>query len=590
MFMKRVTKRTYQIFWQHAKRYPVALFVVIFGIIAGSVVNLLPALLYRDFFNVLQTASGPSPEVAQELITILFKILALFGLSWLIWRILLFVNSYFQPRVMRDLSNTCFAYLHKHAPSFFHNNFVGALVKRVNKFSRSFEKIADLVTFNFIRIVVDLIVIMIVLSLNNWIFAAAVAAWVVVFVVMNYFWSMYKLKYDIMRSEQDSKQTGVLADTITNHENVKLFNGYEREKTYFGNVSERLRYLNTLTWNLGQIFETIQVLLMFLLEFGMMYIAVIFWQKGQLTIGDFFLIQTYVIGLFHKLWDVGRYIRDYYESLADAEEMTEIFETPHEIKDSLNAAPLVVTKGEIVFDTVSFQYNKTRSIIKKFDLTIPAGQRLALVGHSGAGKSTIVKLLLRTHDVTRGTLKIDGQSILHVTLESLWQHVSYVPQDPILFHRTLIDNIRYGRPEATDEEVYEAARLAHAHEFIESFPEKYETYVGERGVKLSGGERQRVAIARAILKNAPILILDEATSSLDSESEKLIQDALHNLMKNKTVIVIAHRLSTIMSMDRILVIEDGEIVEDGTHKQLVRKKHGFYRKLWDLQAGTFIGE
>ncbi|PIR75324.1 MAG: hypothetical protein CO030_00875 [Candidatus Magasanikbacteria bacterium CG_4_9_14_0_2_um_filter_42_11] len=588
--MKRVTKRTYQIFWQHAKRYPVALFVVIFGIIAGSVVNLLPALLYKDFFNVLQGASSPSPEVAQQLIAILFKILGLFGLSWVIWRVLLFVNSYFQPRVMRDLSNTSFAYMHKHAPSFFHDNFVGSLVKRVNKFSRAFENIADLITFSFIRIAVDLVVIMIVLSMNNWIFAAAVAAWVFVFVVMNYFWSMYKLKYDVMRSEQESKVVGVLADTITNHENVKFLNGYTREKTYFGVVTERLRYLNTLTWNLGQIFETIQVLLMFLLEFGMMYIAVKFWQKGQMTIGDFVLIQAYVIGLFHKLWDVGRYIRDYYESMADAEEMTAIFETPHEITDVRNAKSLVVSKGEIVFDNVSFYYNKTRPIMKKFYLTISPGQRIALVGHSGAGKSTIVKLLLRTHDVTRGSLMIDGQSISKVTLESLWQHVSYVPQDPILFHRSIIDNIRYGRPEATDEEVYEAVRLAHAHEFIESFPETYNTFVGERGVKLSGGERQRVAIARAILKNAPILILDEATSSLDSESEKLIQDALHNLMKGKTVIVVAHRLSTIMSMDRILVIEDGEIVEDGSHKQLLRKKRGFYRRLWDLQAGTFIGE
>ncbi|OIO19324.1 MAG: hypothetical protein AUJ37_03090 [Candidatus Magasanikbacteria bacterium CG1_02_41_34] len=577
-------------FWQHAIRYPVAFFVVIFGVIAGSVVNMIPPLLYRDFFNVLQVTGTPNADVAHQLIQILIKILGVFGLSWVIWRTLLFTNNYFQPRVMRDLSNTCFAYIHKHAPSFFHNNFVGSLVKRVNKFSRSFEGIADLLTFNFIRIFVDITVVMTVLSMNNIVFGVALGVWVAIFLIMNYFWSMYKLKYDVMRSGQESKVVAVLADTITNHENVKFLNGYAREKTYFGVVTERLRYLNTLTWNLGQIFETVQVLLMFLLEFVMMYLAVGFWQKGQLTIGDFVLIQAYVITTFDKLWDVGRYIKNYYEHIADAEEMTSIFETPHEIQDIPTATPLVVSKGEIVFDNVSFYYNKTRSIMKKFCLTISSGQRIALVGHSGAGKSTIVKLLLRTHDVTRGNLTIDGQNISDVTLESLWQHVSYVPQDPILFHRSIIDNIRYGRPEATDEEVHDAARLAHAHQFIESFPEKYDTFVGERGVKLSGGERQRVAIARAILKNAPILILDEATSSLDSESEKLIQDALHNLMKGKTVIVIAHRLSTIMSMDRILVIEDGEIVEDGTHKQLLRKSKGFYRRLWDLQAGTFIGE
>jgi ATP-binding cassette subfamily B protein len=588
--MKPVTRTTYHMFWHHAKTYPVALFVVFFGVVAGSLVNLIPALYYKQFFDVLQFATGTPAEVGVQLTAILFNILGMFFLSWLIWRVLLFTHNYFLPRVMRDLDNTCFAYLHKHAPTFFHNNFVGSLVKRVNKFSRAFDKILNIILFDFTRIVVDLTFILIVLSIKNWVFGVVIGAWVVLFVLLNYFWSMYKLKFDVMRSEQDSKQTGVLADTITNHDNVKLLVGYERERSYFAEVSERLRYLNTYTWNLGQAFETIQVLLMFLLEFGIMYLSVGMWKEGALTIGDFFLINTYVIGLFHKLWDIGRYIRDYYEHLADAAEMTEIFETPIDIVNTRNAKPLVVERGEIDFDRVTFQYNKTRSIIKDFTLSIASGQRIALVGHSGAGKSTIVKLLLRSHDVTSGTLMIDGQRIDKVTLESLWQNVSYVPQDPILFHRTLMDNIRYGKPEATDEEVMEAARLAHAHEFIQSFPERYETFVGERGVKLSGGERQRVAIARAILKNSPILILDEATSSLDSESERLIQDALQNLMKGKTVIVIAHRLSTIMAMDRILVIEDGEVVEDGTHKQLLRKKNGFYKKLWDIQAGTFIGE
>ncbi len=590
MKKKNLNKVTYTVFWNHAKRYPIRLGVVFFGIVLGTLINLTPALLYKEFFDVLQFAGAPSAAVADELIAILFKVLGVFFLSWTVWRGLLYTNNYFQPYVMRDLMDTCYAYLHKHSPTFFNNNFVGSFVKRVNKFSRTFEGVADLITFNFLRIAIDVTAITIILSFQNWKFSAALLIWLVVMIVLNYVWSIYKMPYDIERSEQDSKKTGILADSITNHNNIKLFNGYDRERAYFGEATERLRYLNTFTWNLAQHFETFQVLMMFMLEFAMMYLAVLLWKDGLMTFGDFVLVQTYVIEIFRKMWDFGRYIRDYYEHMADAREMTEILVEPHAITDLKSAKPLIVKKGKVEFKQVSFSYNKTRRIIKNFDLTIKPGERIALVGHSGAGKSTIVKLLLRSHDISSGKILIDGQKISHVTLQSLWSQVSYVPQDPILFHRTLIENIRYGRPDATDEEVHEAARLAHAHEFIESFPQQYDTYVGERGVKLSGGERQRVAIARAILKNSPILILDEATSSLDSESERLIQDALKNLMKDKTVIVIAHRLSTIMAMDRILVVEAGEIAEEGTHKQLLRKKNGFYKKLWDIQAGTFIGE
>ncbi|MCK4891750.1 MAG: ATP-binding cassette domain-containing protein, partial [Candidatus Pacebacteria bacterium] len=233
---------------------------------------------------------------------------------------------------------------------------------------------------------------------------------------------------------------------------------------------------------------------------------------------------------------------------------------------------------------------KTRKVFEKFDLTIKGCQRVALIGPSGAGKTTVIKLLLRNFDVFGGKILIDDQDISKVTQESLWENISLVPQDPILFHRSLMENIRYGKFDATDVEVIKASKLAHCHEFISDLPEKYDTFVGERGVKLSGGERQRVAIARAILRNAPILVLDEATSSLDSQSESLIQDALDKLMKNKTVIVIAHRLSTIVKMDRIIYIDKGRIIEEGTHEELLRKNKGQYRKLWELQAGGFIAD
>ena len=277
-----------------------------------------------------------------------------------------------------------------------------------------------------------------------------------------------------------------------------------------------------------------------------------------------------------------------YERLAEAEEMTLVLNLPHQIIDTPNAKRLKVKDGKIKFDKVSFKYDDGEEIIKNIDFEIKPGQTVALVGLSGSGKSTLTKLLLRLYDVTSGKILIDNQDISKVNQESLRKNVSLVPQEPILFHRNLMENIRYGRFEASDEEVKKAAKLAYCDEFVSKLKDGYHSMVGDRGIKLSGGERQRVAIARAILKNSPILVLDEATSSLDSESEKYIQKSLTNLMKNKTVLIIAHRLSTIRKVDRIIVISDKKIVEDGTHNQLIKLKNGVYRKLWQIQVGGFI--
>ncbi len=288
-----------------------------------------------------------------------------------------------------------------------------------------------------------------------------------------------------------------------------------------------------------------------------------------------------------RLWKVGKNIRTIYEAIADANEMTEILLTPHEIKDAPNAQNLTVKQGKINFTKVNFSYREGVDVLNNFSLTISPGERVALIGPSGGGKSTIVKLLFRFYDIQSGQIVVDGQNIAGITQDSLRANMALVPQEPILFHRTLMENIRYAKINASDEEILEAAKKAHAHDFISAFPESYNTLVGERGIKLSGGERQRVAIARAILKNAPILVLDEATSSLDSESEMLIKDALRSLMKNRTTIVIAHRLSTIMQMDRIVVIDGGNIIEQGKHKELLKVQEGLYQRLWEIQAGGF---
>ena len=293
-----------------------------------------------------------------------------------------------------------------------------------------------------------------------------------------------------------------------------------------------------------------------------------------------------MLDLGDKVFSFSRIVRDIYQSYADAKEMVEIMKLPPAIQDAPDAKPLQSSRGEIVFDQVNFHFNPSKPVLRSISVTIKAGEKVALVGPSGAGKSTFVKLLLRFHDVKEGAIKIDGQDIRNVTKASLYEAISLVPQDPVLFHRSLRENIRYGKPSASDEEVEQAAKLAHCDEFIRETAAGYDTFVGERGIKLSGGERQRVAIARAILKNAPILVLDEATSSLDSHSESLIQEALQNLMQGRTTIVIAHRLSTIRKMDRIVVIDNGQVIEQGTHDELTQRD-GLYSHLWELQAGGF---
>jgi ATP-binding cassette subfamily B protein len=420
--------------------------------------------------------------------------------------------------------------------------------------------------------------------------AMVIIVWIVVFSIFNFSFSIWKLKYDIASSAADSASTGTLADILGNQNAIELFASHRDESAIFRQATEKQAQATLTVWNLNNIIDAVQAGLIVIVEFAIFYYAVVMWGEGLVTAGTFVLVQVYVIQLAGRLWDFGRIIRTVYEGYADSKEMVQILALPHDVKTLPGAKPLSVANGTIEFDAVTFNFQGTRKVLDGVSLLIPGGQKVALVGPSGAGKTTIVRLLLRLYDTTSGRIRVDGQDIRRVTLETLHKSLALVPQDPILFHRTLMENIRYGRSTATDEEVMAAAEQAHCDEFIAALPEKYQTYVGERGVKLSGGERQRVAIARAILKNAPILILDEATSSLDSRSEALIQDALERLMKGKTTIVIAHRLSTIRQMDRIIVVDGGKVIEDGTHDELLADEKSLYRKLWELQAGGFMAE
>jgi len=571
-------------YWQVIRKYKVSFFTIIIFTIVFSALDVYIPLQYLKLWDVLSTNDFSVVSTAKAII-ILVLILNIFG--WIIRRVSGFSLAYFESKVKAGLREQAFSYLIGHSHSFFANNFSGSLTQKISKYANSFEKLTDKMAADalplFIRSVGTVIAIYVLFPK----YAYILGVFCIVFLVTAFIYTRYKLKYDVLASMADSKTTGVLADAIGNHSSIQFFTGYKYEQNYAGKVIEEQQKATVLNWYLWEGLTVIQSFYLVITQFIIFWVAIGDWQISLITLPIMILLQTYFIRLGDNLWSFAGIVRTYYDSFANAQEMALIFDTPYEIVDN----PIEVAKnikGEVIFDNVTYVYkNNNNKVLDSFSLKIPAGQKIAIVGSSGAGKTTFVRLLMRLFNLTSGQITIDGIDISKISQQNLREQIAFVPQDPILFHRTLMENIRYGRRDATDEEVLEAAHLAHCDDFIDQLPLKYKTYVGERGVKLSGGERQRVAIARAILKNAPILILDEATSSLDSHSESLIQDALIKLIKGKTTIVIAHRLSTIRQMDRIIVLEKGKIIEDGTHEELVNKKSGLYKKLWDLQAGGF---
>lgn len=587
--MKTTTKQTIRLFISQMGKEKLLMSLVIFGISIAVSMDIISVFFYKDFFDILSSDLEKN-IIVPKLTKIILSILTINAVAWIFWRIGEFSANRFWPKIMGNIRNDSFKYLHQHSYGFFNNNFVGALVKKVSKLVNAFEGLANKLFWDLLPLAIRVVGIIAILFTINTTIGMVMLGWVAIFTIFNYLFANYKLKYDIERSEADTRITATLADTITNNINLKLFTSQSLEEEKFGKENLDWGRKAKKTWDLGSILDGSQAFLTISLEFVIFYLGIKLWQNGTITLGYFVMFQGFLLQIIYNIWNLGRVIREVYERFSDAEEMIVILNTPHEIKDLPNARKLEVTEGKIEFKNVSFGYNKKNHVIKNFDLTINPGEKVALIGPSGGGKSTIVKLLFRFFDINEGQILIDNQDVKTVTQKSLRKNLSLVPQDPILFHRSLIKNIRYGKQHATDREIIEAAKLANCHEFISKFPENYQTYVGERGVKLSGGERQRIAIARAILKNAPVLVLDEATSSLDSHSEMLIQQALDRLMKDKTTIVIAHRLSTIMKMDRIIVIKEGKIEEIGTHKELTTKDGSLYKMLWEIQAGQFIRE
>lgn len=573
-------------YWDQVKKYPTLLVITISGALLLQVANLVTPLYMRKLINIL-VANNPTSGNVHALIAILFVVVSMWCLDWIAKRMQGFSNNYLQARVMTALQVKAFDYTLGHSNNFFVSNFAGSLTHKIKQISRSFEVIMDSIIFQFFPTLLFVIGAVTILFIHNHTLGIALGIWSICFIIFQLYVSRLRQPLRVERAEADTHVTATLADAISNQATISLFSAQTFEKNLFRTVIEDWRSKTEKLWMADEyIWMGIGVFII-AIQSIMMFGAVYFWQQGVLTPGDFVLIQSYLLTTFGQLVGINRELRQFYSAIAEAGEILEILKMPHEVQDMPHAKRVSVNRGEIEFINVGFNFHEDRNILNNFSLKIKENEKVALVGPSGAGKSTITKLLLRLFDVKKGSILIDEQNIAEVTQDSLREAISFVPQEPVLFHRTLMENIRYGRQGATDDEVYDAARKAHCHEFIAALPEKYNTFVGERGIKLSGGERQRVAIARAILKNTPILILDEATSSLDSESEALIQDALRVLMEGKTVVVIAHRLSTIMHMDRIIVIEKGHVVANGTHTQLLQND-GLYKKLWSIQAGGFL--
>jgi ATP-binding cassette subfamily B protein len=569
-------------------RYPVlSIGIVLVILLAQTTMLFVPVYLQRLVDAFIQLSPGAF-TTWQFLLIYVLPIPGLHSVSWIFWRSSGFIASTLRPRIDRDMFERAFRAVLDQSYRFFSDNFTGSLVRRVTSLSYGFADLVDAFWWNILPMLVTVFGGMLLLGLKQPIFAGILFVWILSALYGQVWISRKKLPYDEKRATAQTIMTGAAADAMTNMTNISLFTGRLYEEKRFDDLVETHTKLRQLSWRIGEVGMLIQNVAGFVCEVAMMALVVMYWRQGVMTVGDIVFVQGILLTAFSNTHHLGGTIRRIYEAGADTHEMLDILEAIPEVLDAKGAKKLVIKRGAIEFDHVSFAYHKELVVLRDLLFSVTPKEKVALVGASGSGKTTVTKLLFRFFDLQDGAIKLDGQDISKVTQNSLREAIAYVPQEPVLFHRSLMDNIRYGLRGATDKEVVRAAKLAHCHDFILETQNGYETLVGERGVKLSGGERQRIAIARAILKDAPILVLDEATSSLDSESESLIQDALKKLMRNKTVIVIAHRLSTVMEMDRIIVMQDGKIIDEGTHDEL-RAKVGIYQKLWNIQAGGFQG-
>lgn len=588
----KTTGRTLHYYWQEVKKYKwYSLGMVISTPIVVFIRAILAPLIFADLIEKA-TLGLPAAEMLRVAAVEIIGFFALYVFNKVVLEELrLYWCWKMEVLAMYDLAVNCFTVVNDQSMQFHNDRFSGSLVSQTNKFVWAFERLVDTVIWDLWPTLAYIIMVIVVLAPQVPWFAAGIVGFAAIYALVSGM-SFKKIAHlSDNAAAAETKQTGQLADSISNIISVKSYAHEAHERHRYANFSRA-----TLDANYKQMHATIKRDIEFNgVQIGITALILVFLVFGRewlgISIATLVLIVNYAQTIQGELWNINSIFKNINRVFGDAHEMTIILDMVDDVVDAPNASELILAQASVNFDKISFKHKDAKEpIFQDFTLQVKPGERIGLVGVSGSGKTTLTKLLLRFADVDAGQITISDQNIKEVTQRSLRENIAYVPQETSLFHRSIAENIAYGKLDATPEEIRRAAELANAHEFIKDLPDGYDTLVGERGIKLSGGQRQRIAIARAILKDAPILVLDEATSALDSESEALIQDALNTLMQGRTSIVIAHRLSTVASLDRIVVLEDGKIVEQGTHHQLLGKSHGVYNHLWSRQSGAFMEE
>lgn len=512
----------------------------------------------------------------------------------LVWMMLMFRTREWllrtlQPAVMADMRLTLFDHVTLHSQRYFADHFAGAIGTKISDVARAVNALRDFLSWRVVPFASMTIISLVMITGIDWRISLAMFGWAASHLAVSFWLGKRVDSSSASNAEDRSQLSGAIVDSISNISIARVFARRAHERRVIADYQRT--ECTSLKRSLTDIFVTRAVTDLLMVGFyAALFSGLVYgWQQGYISLGDMVFVMFTSFFVVEYTWLMAAELPQAFFELGTARQGYATLAVPHEITDRADAGILQVTRGTVKFDDVLFKYRAQKPLFEHLNITIPAGQKLGLVGFSGSGKTTFAHLMLRLHDVDGGQITIDGQDIAAVTQDSLRSGIAFIPQDTSLFHRSLMDNIRYGRLDATDEEVIEAATKADAHTFIATLPQGYETLVGERGIKLSGGQRQRIAIARAFLKNAPILLLDEATSALDSVTEQAVQQALASLMEGRTTIVIAHRLSTLARMERILVFDKGVIVEEGSHEALLARG-GHYARMWQMQAGGFLPE
>lgn len=568
---------------------PPLFFGILSARIASTLVDVAVPVSAGFLIDAIANGSRDNPGPAFRALALFIGLGATFAISR---QLVTFLLNRLSGQSIAAIGRDSFRKVQRFSADWHANSFAGATVRKITRGMTSFDTFTDTLAFGLLPSFIVMVGVSAVFFYRWPVLGVIMAVSIVIYLTVVITMSVrYVRPANVEAREWDSKMAGALADSITGNAVVKSFAAEEREDAMFESVSGNWKWRAIRSWDRSAISGIVQALMLMALQTALLGTGVWLWSQGQATAGGIASLVATQFLINGYLREIGQQVRTVQRTVNDMDDVLDFRDATMQVADAADASPLQIGKGRIEFDKVDFRYSgQSKALYEIFSLVIPAGQRVGLVGPSGAGKSTFVKLIQRLYDVQGGVISIDGQDIAKVTQSSLRQAVGLVPQEPVLFHRSIAENIAYGRPDATRAQIEEAARLAHVDLFVNNLPKGYDTLVGERGVKLSGGERQRVAIARAILAQTPILILDEATSSLDSVSELYIRSAIERLSTDRTTIVIAHRLSTIQRLDRILVFEDGRIVEDGDHAQLMQCKDGVYKKLLEtqLQSGEIV--